>query len=252
LKNNNQKTKPMKKLLKSAVIFSLLFTIVANAQWNSKNRIKGNGVLKTEKRETGNYDEIKITGFFDVVLLSGQEGNITIDADENLLQYVKIEMKNGVLSVFTEKNSNISTNKKLLITIPFESLNAVSLVGSGNVTAKSKIKAKEFKATLSGSGNITLDIEADKTEALVSGSGDLILRGKSDQLTTTLSGSGDIDAANLKSDNVNATVAGSGDITVYCTNNLKALVAGSGDIFYKVNPKTKETKVNGSGSITQK
>jgi hypothetical protein len=242
----------MKKLFKSLLLCSLLFTTISNAQWNSKNRIKGNGILKTEKRVTANYDEIKVAGFFDVVLVSGPEGNITVEAEENLLQYIKIEVKGSVLSVFIDKNINLSTNKKLLITIPFESLDAVSLVGSGDITSKNTIKAKQFKSALSGSGNITLDIDAIDTEALVSGSGDLILRGKSQQLDTALSGSGDINTAELKTDNVTATVAGSGDVTVYCSNNLKATVAGSGDIFYKGNPKTKETKVTGSGAITQK
>jgi hypothetical protein len=242
----------MKKLLKSVLYCSLLFTTIANAQWYSKNSIKGNGKIITEKRVTADYDEIKIAGFFDVELVSGKEGNISIQGEENLLQYIKTETENGVLKVFTEKKSNISTNKKILITIPFENINAVSLSGSGNLSTKTTIKTNKFKTNLAGSGDITLTVVAIEIEADLSGSGTLILKGNTDSLMTKLVGSGDVNTADLKSKNADVSVTGSGDVTLNCSNNLKARVSGSGDIYYTGNPKTKDANVNGSGDITQK
>jgi len=242
----------MKKLLKSVLYCSLLFTTIANAQWYSKNRIKGNGKTTTEKRTTASYDEIKIAGFFDVELISGKEGNISIQGEENLLKYIKTETENGVLKVYTEKNASISTSKKLLITIPFETINAVSLSGSGDLMTKTTIKSTKFKTKLAGSGDVSLDIEATDVEANLSGSGDLKIKGSTENLVAKLAGSGDINTSALQSKNVDVTVAGSGDVSVNCTNSLKARVSGSGDIYYSGNPKTKDTKVNGSGDITQR
>lgn len=242
----------MKKLLKSVLYCSLLFTTIANAQWHSKNTIKGNGKITTEKRVTADYDEIKISGFFDVELVLGKEGNITIQGEENLIQYIKIETENGILKVFTEKNKSITTNKKILITIPFENINAVSLSGSGDVNTKNTIKANQFKTKLGGSGDVTLTVDASEIEADLTGSGNLVLNGNTDNLVSKLVGSGDINASELKAKNADITVTGSGDATVYCSSNLKARISGSGDINYKGNPKTKDTKVNGSGDITQK
>jgi hypothetical protein len=77
-------------------------------------------------------------------VLSGQEGNITIDADENLVAHVKIEMKTSLL--LPEKIATSVQIKNCSLLSPFESLNAVSLVGSGNALLK-ETKAKVFKAT---------------------------------------------------------------------------------------------------------
>jgi hypothetical protein len=66
-----------------------------------------------------------------------------------------------------------------------------------------------------------------------------------------LSGSGDIDSDALKAKNVDITISGSGDSKVFCSENLKARVSGSGEIQYKGDPKTKDAKVSGSGSISK-
>ena len=45
-------------------------------------------------------------------------------------------------------------------------------------------------------------------------------------------------------------VAGSGDIEVVSNKSLYARVSGSGDIEYKGNPDKEDTKVSGSGTIS--
>ena len=76
-------------------------------QMHNGQRIKGNGKVITEKRTTAGYDEINVSGFFDVVLVSGNEGAITIQGEENLLPYIKVEVEGNVLKIYTEKNVNI-------------------------------------------------------------------------------------------------------------------------------------------------
>lgn len=242
----------MKKLFKSVLCLSLFVTTFANAQWSSKNTIKGNGKIITEKRTTTDYDEIKIAGFFDIELIAGKEGNITLLGEENIVPKIKTEVENGVLKIYTEKNISLTTKKKLIITIPFETLNAVTLAGSGDVTSKAIIKTDDFSVKLAGSGDLNLIVDAANVDAQLSGSGDLNLSGKATKLKANVAGSGAIAAAALIAQNAEANVSGSGAITLYCTAALKARVSGSGDVFYKGDPKTKDTKVSGSGAISKK
>ena len=72
----------MKKSVLLVVFSALFFTTIVNAQWS---RIKGNGKVVTEKRTTAGYDEIVLTGSFDVVLVSGTEGTISIEGEENII-----------------------------------------------------------------------------------------------------------------------------------------------------------------------
>lgn len=240
----------MKKSILLVVFSALFFTTIANAQW-SNNKVKGNGKVITEKRTTAGYDEINVSGFFDVVLVSGKEGAISIQGEENLLPYIKVEVEGNVLKIHTEKNVNISTNKNIVLTVPFEQISFVSLSGSGDVKSKNTIVSSNFKAKLSGSGDLTLDVKATDFEASLSGSGDVVVTGSSDNFVSKTSGSGDVDAVNLVTKNANLTISGSGDMKVNCSESLIARVTGSGDIIYKGNPESKDTKVSGSGEISK-
>lgn len=239
----------MKKTIQLFVCGILFFATIASAQ----DRVRGNGKIATEKRNTSAYQDIKVTGSFDIDLVSGNEGSITIQGEENLLSFVKIEVEDNVLKVATEKGKNISPSlgKKIQITIPFESISSVTLAGSGEIKTKNTIKASDFNANLSGSGDLSLAVETSKFEVNLSGSGDIVLTGTTTDFTSKLSGSGDIDASGLKAKNANVTVSGSGDSKVFCSESLYARVSGSGDIDYKGDPIKMDTKVNGSGEISK-
>lgn len=237
----------MKKTIQLFVLSVLCFTAIGNAQ----NKIKGNGKVITEKRNTAEYDEINVSGFFDVILVSGNEGAISIQAEENLLPHIKVEVTGNVLKIYNEKNINIETKKGVVLTIPFEQISAISLSGSGDIETKNTIINPTFKGKLSGSGDLTLNVKSSYLEVNLSGSGDIVLTGSSDNFTSKTSGSGDVDAVNLITKKANLTISGSGDMKVNCSESLFARVSGSGDIHYKGDPQTKDTKVNGSGEISK-
>lgn len=237
----------MKRSTLLLALTALFFTAIGNAQ----TRIKGNGKVVTEKRSTTGYDEITLAGSFDVVLVSGTEGVISIEGEENILPYIKVEVVGNVLKIYNEKNVQLDTKKDLVLTVPFEQISSVSLSGSGDVTSKNTITASIFKAKLSGSGNLILDIKSSDFEVALSGSGDVVLKGNADNFVSKTSGSGDVDAINLTTKKANVSISGSGDMKVNCSESLYARVSGSGDIEYKGDPQSKDTKVSGSGDISK-
>ena len=237
---------------KVALLILAIASTSCSAQWGKG--IKGNGNMTSIDRSVGDYDEIAVSGWFDVDLVDGQEGQITLEGEENLLEYIVTEVKNGKLVIKTEKGVNLkpsSYKDGIRITVPVESIKALSLSGSGDIVGKTKLKAPSFKTAMSGSGDITLDLEADSITAAMSGSGDMNLSGSTRDFEATISGSGDIKAYELEADNVEANVSGSADIRVTAKEMLKARVSGSGDISYRGNPKKVDTKTSGSGDISK-
>lgn len=240
--------------MKNTVVLSiaLLFIAVANAQWGKK--INGNGNRVTLERTTTDYDEIAVAGWFDVELVAGREGKLTLTGEENLLEYIETEVKNGTLSIRVEKGVNLnpsSWKSGLLITVPVESIRAVSLSGSGDIVGKQPIKASHFEASISGSGDVSLRIEAESVATSLSGSGDITLGGRAVDLKVQVSGSGDVKAYELQADNVDVSVSGSADVKVTAHKRLTARVSGSGDVQYQGNPEKVDSKSSGSGDVTK-
>ncbi|WP_026728767.1 head GIN domain-containing protein [Flavobacterium denitrificans] len=240
----------MKKIIQSVVCSALLVGFTANAQ---TEKINGNGNVVTQTRTTSEYDAIKISGFFDVDLVAGKEGKITIKGEENILNVIVVEVEDNALKIHVKKGTNVhpSSGKKVEITVPFEKISELNLSGSGDIVSRNQIKNDSFTVRLSGSGDIDLDVASNSFDFSLSGSGDVKLKGSSDNVVVKLSGSGDIDAANLKSKNATVNVSGSGDVKVNCNESITARVSGSGDIKYAGNPEKRDAKVSGSGSVSK-
>lgn len=243
----------MKTIAKTIFVTALTlfsFSIGQAQNWGKSKRVSGNGNVTTKTVSTSDYDGVKLVGSMDIHFVKGTEGNITVSAEENLHEYIIIEVKGDNLIVRTEKNVNIKTRKGIHVTVPFEDISRVSLVGSGDIDSKNIISSNNFEVSITGSGDIDLDVKAKSIEADIVGSGDIDLKGNTSNLDVTISGSGDFEGSSLSSDNTKVTISGSGDASVNASNNLKARVSGSGDIQYSGNPNTSDKKVSGSGSIS--
>jgi hypothetical protein len=237
---------------KATLVLMGLLTLSCTAQWGKK--IKGNGNETTITRSTADYDEVALSGWFDVLLVEGREGELSLTGESNLLEYVKTEVKNGKLTIKTENGIHLKPsnwNSGITITVPVESISAVTLSGSGDIVSEKTIRTPSMAATMSGSGDITLAVEAERVTATMSGSGDITLSGNTQDFEATISGSGDIKAFELQAEHVNATVSGSADIKVTANQSLTARVSGSGDITYRGNPAKLDTKTSGSGDVSK-
>ncbi|MCB0382156.1 MAG: DUF2807 domain-containing protein [Psychroserpens sp.] len=237
--------------MKTSILLTALLFCISFGHAGNKN-IKGNGNMTSITRSTSDYDAIACAGQFDYILVAGTEGKITLEGESNLLEYIITEVKDNKLVIRTENNINLkpSNNKPVRITIPFKDISKVSLSGSGDLWNKDVITATNFEVALSGSGDIVLNIQASYTEGKIAGSGDLTLKGNTNKLDAKVAGSGDFHGFDLQANHTDVAVAGSGDAEVVCHESLKARVAGSGDIKYRGQPKTEDTKVAGSGSIS--
>lgn len=243
----------MKNLLIASVLLLVCTPFSSFGQWNMGKQIKGDGNVVTITKTTPSYDNIKISGFFDVELVSGKEGTITLNGEQNILNYIEVAVVDNTLKIGVQKGYyfKLSHGKSLQITIPFESINGLVLSGSGDIKSKDIIKTDAFDAKLSGSGDLKLIVESQKFNMSLSGSGDIELSGSTNDFSSIISGSGDINASNLKTKSANISISGSGDTQVSCTDSLYARVSGSGDIVYFGEPTKRDTKVLGSGEITK-
>ncbi|WP_111709230.1 head GIN domain-containing protein [Lutibacter citreus] len=234
----------------TTTFLALLFFVSLNAQWNKK--VKGNGSITTEIRSVSDYDKISISGNFDVLLVKGSEGEISIKADENLMEYISCEVKKDLLSIKTKKGYSLKSSKTIEIIIPFKDINSVSLAGSGNIKTEDSIETNNLKINLAGSGNMNMEVSTRKIDTHIAGSGNINLKGDSNEFSCNIAGSGNLNGESLKTDIAIAKIAGSGNIKIKTNKEIQAKIAGSGNVFYYGNPKIVKSNSIGSGSIKKK
>ena len=139
--------------MKQTILFAAAALMLAgnlNAQWGK--RIKGSGNVVTEERSVGTYDGVAMAGWFDVELVAGTEGQITVKGEDNLLEHLETEVKNGTLHIRPEKGYNLEPSSwkggGILVTVPVESVTSVSMSGSGDLVGKTRIQSESFRASM--------------------------------------------------------------------------------------------------------
>ena len=262
--------------MKTRIIIGIMIvaiaTILSSCRGYLWNCIDGNGYSTVEYRYLEDFDEVTVTGDYEVYINQGNDYEILIEADENLLPYVITDVSGDNLKIknFENRCLNPTGSIDIYITMPeisklkltgsgsivCDSLDAndleVELIGSGNIElgyGSSYIFIRdEIKVENTGSGDIFIDLEADLIEVDLIGSGDIVLEGYADESDLYIAGSGDIESEDLIVDECNAKIVGSGDIFVTVNRVLDIKISGSGDLYYFGNPRVYQD-ITGSGDV---
>lgn len=240
----------MKTFIKTIALF-LSFLVFTSCAIDTINRVKGNRNVKQENREiTNNFSKIKVSNGLDVFIYQGENPKLTVEADENLQDIIKTEIKNGVLKVFTEKNIWKEKAKKVHITV--NKLDAVVASSGSDVSMEDFFTSKNFDVKSSSGADITVRIKSKNFTGSSSSGADLVCIGKSENAILSSSSGSDLDAFKLQVKNVTAKASSGSNIDTYATESITANASSGGDIDFKGNPKKVIKKSSSGGSVSKK
>jgi len=215
------------KTLLFALISITLFSCQLDAQrWSGS--VKGEGELVKKSYSVDDFTGLGIGVSGKVYVKKGSSNEITIEAQQNILDNIEMEVENGSLSLEFKKNAN--NYKKITIWVEMDNIDKLAIGGSADIEVEDRFdNMNELKLAIGGSGSIKL-------------------AGRANQAKVSLAGSGDIDCPDLEANDVKVSIAGSGDVLIGAEDNLDVSIAGSGDVRYKGNPRVK-TSIAGSGNV---
>ena len=212
----------MKNLL--YLILGLLFI----TSYSYSQGIKGNGNIVKKDFQVSNINKIGNFTNANIFITQSESNNLTVEIDENLLQYFEYKSKDGIEINLPDKN--ISTTK-FNVYVNVKELKKIENVGSGNITGTNSIKGKVFKLEHTGSGNVDLNVSSNEFKAEITGSGNSVIKTDADFCNVEHTGSGNISFSidNMKS-NLKFEQTGSGNVDLNVnSNNFSFSNMGSGD-----------------------
>jgi hypothetical protein len=209
--------------------------------------VAGSGDMISESREVSGFDSVDLSGSGDVIITQGEGESLTIETDDNVMQYITSEVRDGTLHLGTEPRTIVRPTR-LVFTLGVDELAAVDVSGSSSIEAAS-IETDGLEIDVSGSGSVNVDsLTAGDLRVRISGSGVVQLAGEVPEQDIEISGSGDYRAGDLLTETTAVSVSGSGEATLWTTGSLDASVSGSGTINYYGAP-TVTSSSSGSGDI---
>lgn len=234
------------------LVAGIFFALTITAQ-ESKITVAGNGKIIKEKREISDFNKIAVSGSFEVLLTSGNTGNITLEGDQNILEVIDTEVLNGTLTIATKNNLNVrpSFTNKIKIKVPVKYLENISLTGCGTINSRKIIRSGKLKATVDGPGSINILVASTDATAWILGSGCITISGTTDNFNCKIVGAGTIKASDLEAKNVTASISGSGDAKVNSKLALTGRIIGTGNIAFAGEPKKTDLKYMGTGTYNK-
>lgn len=227
----------------------ILFLIVLSFSINScVNSIDGNGNVINENREVTSFNKIDISGGYEVVMNQGDKEQLEIEIDENLLEYIKTEVKNNTLFISSEESFGRTEALKLYITVV--NIEDLEVSGAIELTNKGTYIGKELDIDVSGAADINLDLELERLTMDLSGASETTLKGSADDFEIELSGAGELDAEKFKTQHTVLDISGAGEAIVFVKETLDVEISGAGSVRYKGNPTIKKD-ISGAGSIKE-
>lgn len=141
--------------MKNLVVILLTVLLVSVSLTGCKGLIKGSGEIETKDFTFTDFSEVKADDGFDVDIVYGASYNITINADNNLLDYVQVLKKDDTLKLSLKRGDYIDANVKAVVTMPH--LRSLTLSGAAICSVAGFDTRAGVRFSLYGDSSLTLE-----------------------------------------------------------------------------------------------
>jgi len=151
------------------------------------------------------------------------------------MQYVRSEVKNGVLRLYLEKN-RIKHIKTLKASVVMKDFDKVSLSGACKIIANDFFTPVSFKGSCSGASDMVINLNTGQLTLKSSGACTVDVTGSATDFIIDMSGASNLKAGTCTVRTATIKSAGSSGITIHVTDTLNVNSSGASTVKYKGSP----------------
>jgi hypothetical protein len=209
---------------------------------------------KTETRNVSNFNAIKVSSGIDLFLKMGDTEEVTVVADDDVIDKIITEVKDGTLKIYMKQNNgwnswNIKSRK---VYVKVKELNKLHASAGSDVQSDNTLSGETLEVKASSGSDVNLDIHYKNFSVDASSGSDARISGKTKNLEAEASSGSDIKAQDLESVNCKVRVSSGSDATITVTEELNARASSGGDVRYYGNPQIKDINESSGGDVTRK
>ncbi len=216
------------------------------------NKIKGSGNIITRTIDAPDFNSIDASRAVNVVIADNSSGKITIEADDNIMEYIVVKVNDGELDITFDKKVNNLTNITINVTVPdnghingLEASSAATIKcdhtlksnnakidASSAATIEAIIEANTCEIEASSAATVKATVNATKCEAEASSASKIVLKGSADTFQADASSAAKINASDFVARNCNAGASSAGHVSVNCSEKLIAHASSGASVKY--------------------
>ena len=236
----------------------LFATILTFAALSAATTVMAGNVVTETYSIKSNYTAISITNVIEVVLLDAPKNSIRVEADERLMPYLQIVVKNGVLVLnfddqrgeverLRKRNLNLADTRVYVSARGVDTFTASGMsefeadipIAASTITISAsgmssidfeRVECKTISLSISGKTEVDAQVQADQCDLSVSGMSEVDLEGRTDRLSLRLSGMSEVSLDELHARTAKVSVSGMSSAEVYASESITGGVSGMSDL----------------------
>lgn len=237
--------------MKTKITILLLLLITTTSCMFDGFGIQGNRNVVTENRKvTAEFTAIKVSQGIQVYLTQGNDVDISVEADENIIDLLVTEVEGNVLKIYFDKN--VSRAKARNVYLTADKITSIKVSSGSRVKGEGVIRAKNITLKSTSGSGIRLELNASKVTCNVSSGADVRLTGTTEYFNGDASSGAHIDADGLISKEAKADVSSGAGISLHASEELDAHASSGGSISYEGNPTVLNRSKSSGGSISRR
>lgn len=211
----------------------------------------GTGSDETQTRKVSSFNAIDVSSGIDLYLTMGSSEEVKIVADEDIIDNIKTEVRNGTLHIYMKRNNwfNWGGNKTRKAYVTLKELVELNASAGSDVRSENTLEGDNLEISASSGSDVKLVVRYKNLLLDTSSGSDAELQGKVKHLKLSASSGSDIDASELESVNCRASASSGSDISLNVSDELEADASSGADITYRGNPKTKNINESSGGDV---
>ena len=212
--------------------------------------IRGNGnVISEDRTISSDFDVIKVQQGINLYLTQGNKTEINVEADENILDLLITETKNGELKIYFDKN--VYRAKKRNVYLTTNTISKIRTSSGASVKSENTLQVNSLDLDSSSGSSIKIYVNANEVTSESSSGADIDIFGNTETFSAKASSGSSIDADELEAVDVYAKVSSGANIDVNVSGELTAKASSGGDIDYEGSPTNVNKDTSSGGSVSR-
>ncbi|WP_321348231.1 head GIN domain-containing protein [uncultured Draconibacterium sp.] len=210
---------------------------------------------ETQTRQISGFNAIKVSTGIDLYLTMGDAEEVTVVADDDIINDLKTEVEGGTLKIYMKRRNWFnwgSGNETRKVYVTVKELNELSASSGSDVESTNTLEGESLDVSCSSGSDLKIEVFYKNLSVDTSSGSDAKLRGKVKTLRVGASSGSDVKAGDLESVICYANASSGSDITVSVSSELYADASSGSDINYHGSPEIREIDESSGGDVSQR
>ncbi len=241
----------MKTLIKITVFITTLLVLLFSTTScfvEGLTGVKGSRVVISEDRDiSSDFESIQVQQGIHLYITQGNPIDVKVEADDNIMELLKTEVKNGKLKIYFEKNVYKAKARNVYLTV--DEFSSIKSSSGASVKAENTLKLNSLDLDSSSGSSMKIYVNAREITAESSSGSNLTIYGKTTNFSAKSSSGSHINAEDLESVDAVARASSGANINVNVSGKLSAKASSGGDIDYEGSPVDVNKDTSSGGSV---